>query len=104
MIREIEKKTTTGLPVLLGTLGVDLLTIALFATQNPVAIVLGILILITSIFVLCGLMNIAPNEARVLQLFGEYKGTAKEMASAGRTRFTPRQRSASASETLRARS
>lgn len=78
MIREIETKTANGLPILLGTLTVDLLTIALIATQNPFAVGLAIFILSTSTFVFAGLMNIAPNEARVLQLFGEYKGTAKE--------------------------
>ena len=78
MIREVEVKTANGLPVLLGILFVDLLSVGLLVTRTPVLIGLGVLALIVSIFALAGLMNIAPNEARVLQLFGKYIGTAKE--------------------------
>ena len=43
------------------------------------ALVVGELLLFFSAFAgLFGLMAIAPNEARVLLLFGEYKGTARE--------------------------
>jgi regulator of protease activity HflC (stomatin/prohibitin superfamily) len=78
MIREVEVKTANGLPVLLGILLVDLLSVGLLASRVPVLIGLGVLVLIGSVFMLAGLMNIAPNEARVLQLFGKYVGTAKE--------------------------
>ncbi len=40
-----------------------------------IAVVLSGLSVIAGVIGLCGLMAIAPNEARVLLLFGEYKGT-----------------------------
>lgn len=41
-------------------------------------VVLAIPLLITGILGMCGLMAVQPNEARVLLLFGEYKGTVRE--------------------------
>jgi regulator of protease activity HflC (stomatin/prohibitin superfamily) len=78
MIREVQVKSVNGLPVLLGSLLGAVACVALFATKAPPVIALAALGLIVVIFVLAGLMNIAPNEARVLQLFGKYVGTAKE--------------------------
>jgi regulator of protease activity HflC (stomatin/prohibitin superfamily) len=37
----------------------------------------GILTLIVSIFMLCGFFTVAPNESRVMVLFGVYKGTVR---------------------------
>lgn len=45
---------------------------------NPWTIVAGILLLITSLFLMKGLMIIQPNHSRVLNLFGKYVGTVKE--------------------------
>jgi hypothetical protein len=45
---------------------------------NPGTIVAGVLLLITSLFLMKGLMIIQPNHSRVLNLFGKYVGTVKE--------------------------
>jgi regulator of protease activity HflC (stomatin/prohibitin superfamily) len=82
MIREIERRTANGLPVLLLPLVVIPAVIALVATTGRDApgrtVIAVILLIVGTIVALFGLMNIAPNEARVLQLFGRYVGTAKE--------------------------
>jgi regulator of protease activity HflC (stomatin/prohibitin superfamily) len=41
-------------------------------------IILGLLSLLLGIIMLCGHFTLQPNEARVLVLFGEYKGTVRE--------------------------
>lgn len=68
-----------------GILGATVVFIATLANKESLnSAILGVLI-ITSIVVagvclvcLCGLMAIAPNQARVLLLFGNYKGSAVE--------------------------
>jgi uncharacterized membrane protein (Fun14 family) len=45
---------------------------------NPFLLVLVLVTILTTIFTLRGFFMVAPNEARVLQLFGDYAGTAKE--------------------------
>lgn len=40
-------------------------------------LVIGVLVLIGSIFAMCGLNMVAPGEARVVQLFGRYTGTIR---------------------------
>ncbi|MET7638232.1 SPFH domain-containing protein [Streptomyces sp. NPDC005438] len=44
---------------------------------GAVLIVLGVLVVIASIFAMCGLNMVAPGEARVVQLFGRYTGTIR---------------------------
>jgi regulator of protease activity HflC (stomatin/prohibitin superfamily) len=46
--------------------------------QSPVVIVAAILVEIALIVALCGFFVVNPNEGRVLQLFGDYRGTVKE--------------------------
>lgn len=46
--------------------------------EDPWRVVLGIGLMPGSLVCLFGFMAIAPNEARVLLLFGEYKGSTKE--------------------------
>jgi regulator of protease activity HflC (stomatin/prohibitin superfamily) len=45
---------------------------------NPLLIILGILSGILCFFGLIGLFTVSPNEAKVLQLFGNYMGTVRE--------------------------
>ncbi|MFJ9039333.1 SPFH domain-containing protein [Streptomyces sp. NPDC102406] len=76
-----------GLALLLGLLGL-IVGIALVATgaaltsagngAKAALIVLGILIGIASLFAMGGLNMVAPGEARVVQLFGRYRGTIRE--------------------------
>jgi regulator of protease activity HflC (stomatin/prohibitin superfamily) len=83
MIREVEIKTVNGLMILLGAFAVDILAFVTIVSNadrggNGWFIAAGVIAIILSFITLAGLMNIAPNEARVLQLFGKYVGTAKE--------------------------
>ncbi|MTE20797.1 SPFH domain-containing protein [Streptomyces sp. TRM43335] len=45
---------------------------------GAVLIVLGVLLVIGSVFAMAGLNMVAPGEARVVQLFGRYTGTVRE--------------------------
>jgi regulator of protease activity HflC (stomatin/prohibitin superfamily) len=45
--------------------------------ENPLVMVLVILLAVLAIFLIRGFFLISPNEAQVLQLFGDYAGTAK---------------------------
>jgi regulator of protease activity HflC (stomatin/prohibitin superfamily) len=44
---------------------------------NPFLLILVFVTIVTTIFTLRGFFMVSPNEARVLQLFGDYAGTAK---------------------------
>ncbi|MFE9649867.1 SPFH domain-containing protein [Streptomyces sp. NPDC006365] len=73
-----------GLALLLGLLGL-LLGIGLIITgavvtggAKPALIVLGILTALAAFIAMCGLNTVAPGEARVVQLFGRYRGTIRE--------------------------
>jgi regulator of protease activity HflC (stomatin/prohibitin superfamily) len=45
--------------------------------EQPIAVVLGVVVLIVALFCLGGLFIVNPNEAKALVLFGNYKGTVK---------------------------
>ncbi len=64
-------------PILIVVLAINVSTLVGGAIV-AIMIVFAALVLISGVIGLCGLMAIAPNEARVLLLFGEYKGTALE--------------------------
>ncbi|MFJ6819235.1 SPFH domain-containing protein [Streptomyces niveus] len=73
-----------GLALLLGLVGlaggIALIVIgaALSSTGAKAAlIVIGILLAIAAFFAMCGLNMVAPGEARVVQLFGRYRGTIR---------------------------
>lgn len=81
-MREIAKRPMNGLiPLLLlpaGTIGTFIAMIMAFEAKN-VGLGLTLLgLLFVLIFLLAGFFMVAPNEARVLQLFGDYVGTARE--------------------------
>jgi regulator of protease activity HflC (stomatin/prohibitin superfamily) len=74
-----------GLALLLGLVGLLLgagmivSATAVDATGGKAAlIVLGILIALAAFIAMCGLNMVAPGEARVVQLFGRYRGTIRE--------------------------
>ncbi|PBC61425.1 hypothetical protein BKI49_23660 [Streptomyces sp. Tue6028] len=74
-----------GLALLLGLVGL-LLGAGLIAGATAVAatgakaalIIVGVLIGIAAFFAMCGLNTVAPGEARVVQLFGRYRGTIRQ--------------------------
>ncbi|MFD5627153.1 MULTISPECIES: SPFH domain-containing protein [unclassified Streptomyces] len=74
-----------GLALLLGLVGL-LLGAGMIATATTVGgtgakaalIVGGIVIALASFVAMCGLNTVAPGEARVVQLFGRYRGTIRQ--------------------------
>jgi regulator of protease activity HflC (stomatin/prohibitin superfamily) len=82
MIREKERRAASGLGMLFILLSLMLFTGYAFVQavrwQSVVVIVVAILALIGIIVALCGFFVVNPNEGRVLQLFGDYRGTVKE--------------------------
>ena len=91
MIREREMNALPGIPVLLVLLAVIVAAVFGFVdgvrTSDEavggagagllVQIIGSVLVFLFSVFLLVGLFMVNPNEARVLQLFGDYVGTTK---------------------------
>ncbi|MFH8220219.1 SPFH domain-containing protein [Streptomyces sp. NPDC018057] len=74
-----------GLALLLGLLGLLIAGAlipagaAVTATGAKAALItVGVLVGIAALFSMCGLNTVAPGEARVVQLFGRYRGTIRE--------------------------
>ena len=81
MIREREYHGLPGIPVLVTLLAVGGLLVWLLVVtiqgRNPLAIILTSLALALVTFLMFGHFMVNPNEGKVLQLFGAYRGTAK---------------------------
>ena len=80
MIREREIKPLPGLPVLLiliATVGLAIWGAVQAGDDRPLLLVALILLAVLSVFLMAGLFVVNPNEAKVLQFFGDYVGTAK---------------------------
>ena len=75
-------RPVAGWGALFGFLALIFLAVVFFISgcvqESAVLVVTGILLLPCSIIGLFGLMAIAPNDSRVLLLFGEYRGTVKD--------------------------
>ncbi|MFF1489172.1 SPFH domain-containing protein [Streptomyces sp. NPDC058319] len=74
-----------GLALLLGLLGLVIAGAlipagaAVTATGAKAALItVGVLVGVAALFSMCGLNTVAPGEARVVQLFGRYRGTIRE--------------------------
>ncbi|MGW4278013.1 SPFH domain-containing protein [Streptomyces seoulensis] len=74
-----------GLALLLGLLGLVIAVVLVVAGAAVTAvgpkvalIVVGIAVGIAALLAMCGLNMVAPGEARVVQLFGRYRGTIRE--------------------------
>jgi hypothetical protein len=82
MIRESERTTLSGLAMLLILLAESALSvwwvIQAARLQAPWAVAAGVLGLLSGVLGLRGLFVVNPNEAQVVQLFGDYRGTVKE--------------------------
>jgi regulator of protease activity HflC (stomatin/prohibitin superfamily) len=82
MIRERQYDGLPGIPILLVLLAASALAITLLATSeqpenNPLAIIATVIAIAFVAFLMFGLFLVHPNQGKVLQLFGAYKGTAK---------------------------
>jgi regulator of protease activity HflC (stomatin/prohibitin superfamily) len=82
MVREHERHAASGLGMLVILLSLMLLTGYAFVQavrwQSPIVIVGALLLEMALVIALCGFFVVNPNEGRVLQLFGDYRGTVKE--------------------------
>ncbi len=82
MIRERERQVTNGAAMLVaGLVGIGLcvflfITAVRGGTGTQVMVAVGLLVV--SLILLAGLFTVAPNEARVLQFFGDYVGTVRK--------------------------
>jgi regulator of protease activity HflC (stomatin/prohibitin superfamily) len=81
-IREVDRSGVSGGLMLIvglgGLVGAGALVVDGARTNAPEEIVAAVLVFIASVLVLAGLVMVNPNEAVVLQLFGEYVGTLRE--------------------------
>jgi regulator of protease activity HflC (stomatin/prohibitin superfamily) len=81
MIRERAYNGMPGLPVLLVLILADLGAIWMLVmnirSESAPEIVFSAVMIALATFLMAGLFMVNPNEGKVLQLFGEYKGTAK---------------------------
>lgn len=82
IMREVLVIPKPGLGMLSLFLGGLLLSVLLFAigarTDAVLLIIIALLVFLGSFFGLLGLFTVSPNEAKVLQLFGNYMGTVRE--------------------------
>ena len=96
MLREREIKGVSGwlmLIMLLGLLvGAVILLISAISAENSLWIVLWLLTLLVIIICFFGLTIVNPNEAKVVQLFGRYKGSLKEQGMRWVNPLTSRRR------------
>jgi len=82
MIREQERHTAPGLLMLVILLAILVVSVAgviraARSQDGPAAAAFGFVLALDAL-AFAGLFTVAPNEGRVLQLFGAYRGTAKE--------------------------
>ncbi len=82
MTREFVRKAAPGLPVLFsllaGTIVGGWLIYSGIGNRAFALAAAGVLIIIVMLFMSAGLFTVEPNEAKVLQLFGTYKGTVRQ--------------------------
>ena len=81
-MRERQVKAIQGIPLLIFFLIFVVIGVAglirAIVTENIPLLVVAIVVELVSILGLVGLFVVNPNEGKVLQLFGDYKGTAKD--------------------------
>ena len=81
MIRERDNSGVPGLPILLALIVVSGLSIWGLVEGardgSAVRIIGSVLALVVALFLMAGVFVVNPNEGRVLQFFGDYRGTAK---------------------------
>ena len=96
-VTEHAARSLPGLRMLALALAVLLAAIVLFVLAgrasgggSKVLITLGVLVVIADSFVLRGLTSVVPGQARVVQLFGKYRGTIRDSGLQWVNPFTDR--------------
>ncbi len=79
-----------GILLLLALLALGVLTAHLHHVAATVTLVIAVLVLITAGLVLRGLTSVTPGHARVVQLFGKYRGTIRDSGLQWVNPFTER--------------
>src|SRR5262245_42633209 len=81
-LREVATTPVSGYTMLMVGLGLLVLAGLGFLTgagmSNGFVILISVLLGITGFILLIGLFTVAPNQAKVMQLFGNYTGTVRE--------------------------
>ncbi|MFJ3498655.1 SPFH domain-containing protein [Streptomyces sp. NPDC086091] len=99
-VHELPARSVGGGLALLGGLaglaagaGLIVASSAVDATGGKAALIVGgILVALAAFLAMCGLNMVAPGEARVVQLFGRYRGTIREDGLRWVNPFTSRQK------------
>ncbi len=82
MTREFIRRAAPGLPVLFALLAAAVggawLIYSGITGRSIGTVVGGVLVVFSCLFLAAGLFTVEPNEAKVLQLFGTYKGTVRQ--------------------------
>jgi regulator of protease activity HflC (stomatin/prohibitin superfamily) len=82
-MQEREVKLMSGWPMLFGLLGLLALIVVLFilaaVNKSGWLVLSAVLLLLLGIFLACGFIVNGPNQSRVIQLFGAYVGTLREV-------------------------
>jgi len=77
MIREYTRSTNNGMAMIPVLLGLHLVGLVLILMHAPLTVLLGALLELVAAFCWTGLFMVHPNQGRVLQLFGAYRGTER---------------------------
>lgn len=82
MIREIEREVMPGIPILLGLIAISAMLaygLVVSIDEGSPSVIIGTCVaLVVNLFLYFGLFIVNPNEAKVLQLFGDYRGTVRK--------------------------
>jgi regulator of protease activity HflC (stomatin/prohibitin superfamily) len=82
MFREVEARPFPGIPALLGLLALFALAVTMLivgaSNGNGYLAVPAVVVMVLSFFMLPGFFTVAPNEGKVMTIFGNYRGTAKK--------------------------
>jgi hypothetical protein len=81
MIREVERRTWSGLGMLLVLIAIDAIAtwqlIVAARDDRLVPLIVSMIVIVVASIAFAGLFTVNPNEGRVLQLFGRYAGTSR---------------------------
>lgn len=77
MIREYARSTSNGLAMIPVLLALHVVGLVLILMHAPLTMLLGALLELVAAFCWTGLFMVHPNQGRVLQLFGAYRGTER---------------------------
>ena len=82
MIREVKRDALPGIPILLVLIGTILGSVVwlIWAATRLSALeaIAAAVLLVTTVILVAGVFTVSPNQGRVMQLFGSYRGTARE--------------------------